>query len=165
VASADTTTVSDPQGDTTGGVLDLKSATAGHTSTGRLKPTVVQYNNLNHNNLPAVVMNSPTKGCASGYAIWPRTNATKLYKPCTATFVCCYATSFPNPKTVVYTFPKSAIGNPAHYYWAIRIFGSGETNIDVLPNRGNPRAVCPWGVTGGVCNSGWAQWMVLHQLP
>jgi carbohydrate-selective porin OprB len=163
-ASADTTTVGDPQGDNVGGTLDLKSATAGHTSTGKLKHTVVQYNRLDQSNLPAVVMDAPKYGCQYGYEVWPAFNATKIYEPCTGNLVCCYTTSFPDAKTVVYKFPKSAIGSPGKYYWAIRIYGGGEANIDVIPNRGNPHAVCPGTVSAGVCNSGWEQWMVLHRL-
>ena len=163
-ASADTTTVGDPQGDTVGGSLDLRSATAGHTSTGKLKHKVVQYNRLDQSNLPAIVMDSPKKGCLYGYEIWPAFSATKLYKPCTGELVGSYTTSFPDTKTVVYKFSKNAIGNPGKYYWAIRIYGSGEGNIDVLPNYGNSHAVCPGSVTGTACDSGWAQWMVLHRL-
>jgi hypothetical protein len=149
-----------------GGSRDLKSATAGHTASGLLKHTIVQYNAIDKSNPPAVVMDAPKKGCAYGYVIWPAHDAKRLFKPCTDTFVGRYTKSYPDSRTVVYKFSKGAIGNPSKYYWAIRIYGSGEGNIDELPDYGNSHARCDGPVIGGtICTSNWYQWMVLHRLP
>jgi len=169
---ADSTKVRDPSGDLTGGNRDLKSATAAHTSSGMLKFTIVQYNKIGRP--PVLVINGGNKPCndagSSPYnAYMVDARHAGLYRPACANYQGSYNKSRPDSKTIVYTFTKGAIGRPKNkFYWAVRIPGGGETQIDVLPNRDNPHAVCPGGYLvlsdGKHCQSGWDQEVVVHKL-
>ena len=170
-ALADSTKVRDPRGDPKGGKPDLKSATAAHTDSGMLKFTIVQYNDIRR--APVLVINGGNKPCNeamsapyNAYMIGLRGG---VYRPACANYQGSYTKSRPDSKTIVYTFAKSAIGRPKRkLYWAVRIPGEGETQIDVLPNRDNPHAVCPGGYIvlsdGKHCQDGWDQEMVVHKL-
>jgi hypothetical protein len=128
LALADTKKITDPN-DTSHGV-DIKTASHGHTKTGKLKHKITSYNTYTKKHAPCLGIKVGSKFyriCQSTI-----TNLSTGKQSNTIVF------RHPNPTTTVYVFSKNAIGNPSKYQWQAESFATacGEAICDTAPNKG-----------------------------
>lgn len=135
-ALANTKSVTDPQGDVENpDAGDVRSVTAGHTKTGKLKHTIVLYNRVTSDTRPHLditLSTAPEANCDQGYEHLYEIGDPngKIYNLCKATFFGSYITKRPNPKTIVYIFSKGTITRPTKYFWGVRTLQEGDTAPD-----------------------------------
>lgn len=127
VASADTKTISDGKDPDNGGI-DIKSATAGHTPTGKLKHKIGTYDQIGDME-QACLFITTVEGdyFTCGYRMYDSNdNETGGVTE-----------SRPDNKTIIFKFKKSAIGSPDFYSWRVEAgnYCSG-TDCDRAPNKG-----------------------------
>lgn len=151
---ANTVKISDPQGDTEGvggkQAKDIRSVTAGHTKSGKLKFTIVFWNrNAGNDYRPQVnislVANDPSANCDQnpdyeGLIQVGNANG-QLYRLCTAEFYGSYKTQRPNGKTFIYKFSPAQIQSPAKFFWGVK------SNADQAPND-SAYSMAGWGQDG-----------------
>jgi hypothetical protein len=128
VVLADTTKITDAKGDVQQGSVDIKSALAGHTSTGKLRHVVVAYATFKTGQAPCIHIKTVHFKqddfiiCGDGVILAAATGGTAG----TATV------TRPDQHTVQYVFTKKALDNPSKYRWRIV-----DANFDdAAPNQG-----------------------------
>jgi hypothetical protein len=130
VAFANRTTIQDPKGDGED-VLDIKSASHGHTKTGKLVHKMVAYSNFGPAKAKKITIGIYTAGAdysVSTYGIYNSTTGTTSS----------VTVKRPSGNTIKYIFPKWKIGNPSSYDWHVfTVPGySCPTCPDYAPNMG-----------------------------
>jgi hypothetical protein len=128
LALADTKKITDPKDAIAG--RDIKTASHGHTNTGKLKHRITTYNAYTKKQSPCLEM----KAGGDLYRICQSTitNLTTGKSSNTVGY------RHPTTTSTVYVFSKHAIGNPSKYQWRAISFGSkcGEAFCDSAPNKG-----------------------------
>lgn len=138
-ALADTKTMQDPQGDTEGvggnQAKDIRSVTASHTASGKLKWTIVFWNrNASNDYRPLVRIsldaNDPNANCDRNYEGQYDIGGTpgEVSHTCQGETAGTYITSRPNGKTFVYKVAPSVLGSPSKLFWGV------TSNADQAPN-------------------------------
>lgn len=145
-AGADTVRKTDPQGDTDprySDPADIRSATAGHTRTGKLKHTIVLWNRVTKSHRPRVniVTNSADNTCSDtsrdGELLIVGDPGGKIMSNCggASAVLESYITKRPNKHTIIYIFSKKTL---AHYDYSSpvdRYFWAVEAPGDDAPNK------------------------------
>lgn len=135
-ALADTKTIQDPDDDT-GDSGDIRSATAGHTPTGKLKHTIVTWNKAGVNTDPpglviSLAANDVNANCDRGYeGLFSVKKDGAIRRLCDNVQVGTATVKRPNPKTIIFKFGRKPLGSPTKYFWGVQTYGS---NPDVAPN-------------------------------
>jgi hypothetical protein len=163
VAFADTKTIQDAKGDNNsdqGGQGDIRSVTATHTKSGKLKFKIVQWNTIEGRgrprNAPMVVIttNTPDATCANEkgelYSFGGEDDNDQVYAPCAdPSDEGFYATKNPNPYTRVFIVHPKWLGSPDKIFWGVR------TNGDEAPDEAHATR---WFFTS------WQQYAQRHRL-
>lgn len=132
-AHADTVTKKDPQGDTDSrydNPADIRSATAGHTKTGKLKHTIVLWNKVTELNRPfvGIATNTAVATCEDspfrGELLDIGSSSGDVEHHCGGPSPGTFRVKRPNAHTIVYIFSKKVLvnrtGDPTRkYFWAI----------------------------------------------
>lgn len=129
-AFANKQTIADAKGDGED-VLDIKSASHGHTKTGKLAHTIVAYSNFGPakaNKISVNITSAEGDYSVSTYGIW--SDAAQTYLNVTV--------KRPSDNSIKYIFPPARIGSPSSYEWfAITVPGySCPLCPDYAPNMG-----------------------------
>ncbi|MEA2461012.1 MAG: hypothetical protein QOH90_1189 [Actinomycetota bacterium] len=127
LALADSKTINDGNDSSTG--ADMKTASHGHTNSGKLKHKITTYNAYDAKHTPCLQIDAG----GSIYRICQKT-LTNLTSGESSTITYRHPTS----KSTVYIFSKGAIGSPGKYKWQAQTFGTGcgEAPCDSVPNTG-----------------------------
>ena len=130
-ASATARRVEDPRdvSEDEGG-WDIKSAAHGHTDIGRVKHRFTSYTGMDDlmGACLRIVTSKGERFLTCGDAMYDEDNE----------IVGAVRERRPDNRTVVITFRRAAIGNPASYRWSVRTFGYCQT-CDRAPDSGRIR--------------------------
>jgi hypothetical protein len=132
-ALADHVSVQDAKNDATGGAVDIKEASHGHTPKGKLRHVIEAYQSFSANE-PFLRITTPggKKYEVNSAGVFNK-NAVKTGK---------VTTTRPDDRTIQYTFWKSALGKPAKYRW--RVVSNGDCAsgaCEAAPDFGKPAVV------------------------
>jgi hypothetical protein len=131
VALGDTTTVKDAQGDSVNGKPDIKSAVAGHTTSGKLQHTITTYAKFGTTfQAPRVEIVTAT---GDQYDVTPSGQVVEKATGQTAPVT----VKRPNPTTIVYIFGTSAIGSPTKYHWQVWVMSKSGCDMGTCDTANN----------------------------
>jgi hypothetical protein len=137
LAFADTTTKSDPKGDTrgkpAGDGLDIKSGQAAHQK-GKLVHTIVSWTKAGPDAVPLMIYVGKGKD-PDFVAGKSRAGKLGIFDGKTGKRVGGYTIVKHSPKSFSYKFKPAAIGNPSKYQWRWYVTGQ-DGPYDTLPNKG-----------------------------